>query len=113
MAGGGCGRRAGPVVAGPRPAPGRGRTAGAARRAVERSRGDADVPVRLLALDTLSRQKDLAPSLLGVAAASEDDNREVRLRAVRVLAASHDARAGVPLLARLADLDRQVRIEAI
>jgi len=69
--------------------------------------------VRLLAIDTLSRQKDLAPSLLAIAAATEDDSREVRVRAVRVLGASSDARAGVPLLARLGDLDRQVRVEAI
>ena len=84
-----------------------------ALRAVERSLGDADVTVRLLAIDTLSRQRDVAPSLLPIAAATEDDNREVRLRAVRVLAASHDRRAVVPLLARLGDGDRQIRVEAI
>ena len=84
-----------------------------ALRAVERSLSDADVTVRLLAIDTLSRQRDLAPSLLPIAAATEDDNREVRLRAVRVLALSHDRRAVVPLLARLGDADRQIRVEAI
>jgi HEAT repeat protein len=84
-----------------------------ALRAVERSLSDADVTVRLLAIDTLSRQRDIAPSLLPIAAATEDDNREVRLRAVRALALSHDRRAVVPLLPRLGDVDRQIRVEAI
>ncbi len=85
----------------------------AALRAVERSLSDADLTVRLLAIDTLTQQKDLAPSLLPLATASEDDNREVRVRAIRALAASRDRRAVVPLLARLGDIDRQVRVEAI
>ncbi len=82
-------------------------------RAVERSLSDADLTVRLLAVDTLAQQKDLTPSMLPLAAASEDDNREVRVRAIRALAASRDRRAVVPLLARLGDVDRQVRIEAM
>jgi HEAT repeat protein len=90
---------------GPLPAP--------ALRAVERSLSDADLTVRLLAVDTLAQQRDLTPSMLPLAAASEDDNREVRVRAIRALAASHDRRAVVPLLARLGDVDRQVRIEAM
>ncbi len=90
---------------GPLPAP--------ALRAVERSLSDADLTVRLLAVDTLAQQKDLAPSILPLAAASEDDNLEVRVRAIRALAASRDRLAVVPLLARLADVDRQVRIEAM
>ena len=85
----------------------------AAVRAVERSLTDADVTVRLLAIDTLAQQKDVTPSLLPLAAATEDDNREVRVRAIRALAASHDRRAVVPLLARLGDVDRQVRVEAM
>ncbi len=84
-----------------------------ALRAVERSLSDPDLTVRLLAVDTLAQQRDLAPSMLPLAAASEDDNREVRVRAIRALAASRDRRAVVPLLARLGDVDRQVRIEAM
>ena len=84
-----------------------------ALRAVERSLTDADASVRLLAIDALSRQKDLTISLLPIAAASEDDNREVRLRAIRLLAAARDRRGVVPLLARLSDVDRQARVESI
>ena len=84
-----------------------------ALRAIERSLSDPDLTVRLHAVDTLAQQKDLGPSMLPLAAASEDDNREVRIRAIRALAASHDRRAVVPLLARLGDVDRQVRIEAM
>ncbi len=85
----------------------------AALRAVERSLSDADVTVRLLAIDTLAQQKDVTPSLLPLAGATDDDNREVRVRAIRALGASRERRAVVPLLARLGDIDRQVRVEAI
>jgi HEAT repeat protein len=85
----------------------------AALRAIERSLSDGESTIRLLAIDTLSRQDDPRRSFLPIVAASEDDSREVRLRAVRLLGASHDARAAMPLLARLGDGDRQVRVEAI
>ena len=47
-----------------------------------------------------------APSLPAVLAALDDDNREVRLRAVRLAAASGDPRAALSLLGRLEDGDR-------
>src|SRR6185369_15079889 len=78
----------------------------AARRATERALGDADPAIRVQALEVLARQ-ELAPSFGAVVAAVDDDNREVRLRAVRLLADARDGRAAVPLLARPSDSDRQ------
>jgi HEAT repeat protein len=83
----------------------------AARHAVERAARDADASVRSAALDALERH-DASPSLSTVLVALEDDNREVRLRAVRIAGASGDPRAALPLLGRLEDADRQVRIDA-
>jgi HEAT repeat protein len=93
-----------------------------ARRAIERSLSDDDAMVRLLAIDALAREPATAPtgapppalpSFLAIATATEDEAREVRLRATRLLAESGDPRAAMPLLARLGDADRQVRITAI
>jgi cellulose synthase operon protein C len=84
----------------------------AARRAAERALGDAEPAIRVQALEALDRH-ELGPSFGAVAAAVDDDNREVRLRAVRLLGDAREARASVPLLARLADSDRQVRVEAL
>jgi HEAT repeat protein len=83
-----------------------------ARQAVERALRDADVAIRVAALDTLERH-EVAPSLGPVIAALDDDNREVRVRAVRLAAQAGDGRAVLPLLGRLEDGDRQVRLEAI
>src|SRR5688572_10236 len=84
----------------------------AARQAVERALRDADGAIRVAALDTLERH-DVGPSMAPVIAAIDDDNREVRLRAVRLAGLAGDARAVLPLLGRLEDGDRQVRLEAI
>jgi len=54
--------------------------------------------------------------LLGPAqllSALDDDNREVRLRAIRLLAGKRDPRVALPLLTHVEDADRQVRVEAI
>jgi len=84
----------------------------AARDAVERALRDPDPGIRGQALDALERH-DVGPSLPAVLAVLDDDNREVRLRAVRIAGASGDRRGDLPLLARLEDADHQVRIEAI
>ena len=55
----------------------------AARQAVERALRDSDGAIRVAALETLERH-DVGPSLAPVIAALDDDNREVRLRAVRL-----------------------------
>ena len=73
---------------------------------------DADAAVRISALDTLERH-DATPSLPAVLSALDDDNREVRLRAIRLVAGKRDPRIALPLLSRVEDADRQVRIEAI
>jgi HEAT repeat protein len=83
-----------------------------ARQAVERALRDPDASVRITALDTLERH-DALPSLPAVLSALDDDSREVRLRAVRLVAGKRDARIALPLLARVDDADRQVRSEAI
>jgi HEAT repeat protein len=84
----------------------------AAREAVERALRDPEAGIRSQALDALERH-DPAPSLPAVLAALDDDNREVRLRAVRLAGAVGAPRAALPLLARLEDSDHQVRLEAI
>ncbi len=84
----------------------------AARQAVERALRDSDGAIRVAALETLERH-DVGPSIAPVIAAIDDDNREVRLRAVRLAGLAADARAVLPLLGRLEDGDRQVRLEAI
>jgi len=84
----------------------------AARQAVERALRDSDAAIRVAALETLERH-DIGPSLPPVIAVLDDDNREVRLRAVRLAGLAADARTVMPLLGRLEDGDRQVRLEAI
>jgi len=83
-----------------------------ARQGIERAIRDPDASVRVSALDTLERH-DAMPSLPAVLTALDDDSREVRLRAVRLLAGQRDARIALPLLSRIEDADRQVRVEAI
>src|SRR6185436_14196791 len=73
---------------------------------------DPDVAVRISALDTLERH-DALPSLLAVLSALDDDSREVRLRAVRLVTGKRDPRVALPLLTHIEDADRQVRVEAI
>src|SRR5436190_7878181 len=83
-----------------------------ARQAIERALRDPDVSVRIAALDALERH-DALPSLPAVLATLDDENREVRARAIRILAGKPDPRAALPLLSRAEDTDRQVRIDAI
>jgi HEAT repeat protein len=83
----------------------------AGRRLAERALHDGDAGVRAAALDLFRRHGpgDAVPAIL---ATFDDDNREVRLRAVRIIAASRDPRAGLSLLGAIDDSDRQVRVEA-
>ena len=83
-----------------------------ARQAIELALRDADAAVRISALDTLERH-DATPSLSAVLSALDDDNREVRLRAIRLLAGKRDPRIALPLLTHVEDADRQVRVDAI
>ena len=83
-----------------------------ARQAIERAMRDPDVAVRISALETLERH-DALPSLLAVLSALDDDSREVRLRAVRLVTGKRDPRVALPLLTHIEDADRQVRVEAI
>ena len=84
----------------------------AVRAAVDRCLRDAEVTIRLLALDVLSRH-GAGPSFSAVAGALDDEQREVRLRAIRLLQDAGDRRAVTLLLGRLGDSDRQVNLEAI
>ncbi|HEX3696826.1 MAG TPA: HEAT repeat domain-containing protein [Polyangia bacterium] len=84
----------------------------AARAAVDRCLRDAEVTVRLLALDVLSRH-GAGPSFAAVANTLDDDQREVRLHAIRLLEAAGDRRAVTLLLGRLPDGDREVGLSAI
>src|SRR6476661_7385345 len=84
----------------------------AGRQAIELALRDADTAVRISALDTLERH-DAAPSLLAVLSALDDDSREVRMRAIRIVAGKRDPRIALPLLTHAEDADRQVRVEAI
>jgi len=83
-----------------------------ARQAVERALRDPDAAVRISALDALERH-DALPSLPAVLSTLDDDSREVRLRAIRIVSGKNDPRIALPLLARVDDTDRQVRAEAI
>jgi HEAT repeat protein len=83
-----------------------------ARRAIEDSLRDPDAAVRIAALDALERH-DVTPSLPAILSVLDDDNREVRLRAIRLIAGKRDPRIALPLLTRVEDADRQVRVEAI
>jgi HEAT repeat protein len=82
------------------------------RAAVNRCLRDADVAVRLAAIDVLSRHGPAA-SFSALAMALDDEQREVRLRAIRLLEEAHDRRAVTLLLGKLADSDRQVNLDAI
>ena len=82
------------------------------RAAVNRCLRDADVAVRLAAIDVLSRHGPAA-SFSALAIALDDEQREVRLRAIRLLEEAHDRRAVTLLLSKLADSDRQVNLDAI
>src|SRR4051812_27578472 len=83
-----------------------------ARQAIELALRDADAAVRISALETLERH-DVTPSLPAVLSALDDDNREVRLRAIRLLVGKRDPRIALPLLTHVEDADRQVRIDAV
>jgi len=84
----------------------------AARHAVERALHDSEAMIRSFALEALERH-DPAASLSDILGALEDDNREVRARAIRLAAMTGDPRAAPSLLARVEDADRQIRIDAI
>src|SRR4051794_10821176 len=60
-----------------------------ARQAVERAIRDPDAAVRISALEALERHDPL-PSLPAVLSALDDDNREVRVRAIRLVADKRD-----------------------
>jgi HEAT repeat protein len=83
-----------------------------ARATVEQAVRDSEPSVRQSALEVLAAHP-LGPSLQTLLAALDDDNREVRLRAVQLAGGSGDPRAAPPLLERLDDVDRQVRLQAI
>ena len=91
-----------------------------ARRAIEQAIRDRDAPVRMRALAALGRHDPL-PSLPVVLAALDDDSREVRLAAALVVEgmarqhadAPEAARlATLPMLERLDDADRLIRLAA-
>ena len=84
----------------------------AARAGVEHCLRDTDLALRLLALEVLARHGP-APSFAALAAALDDEQREVRVRAVRLLEDTRDRRAVTLLLGRLGDSDRQVSLEAV
>jgi HEAT repeat protein len=83
-----------------------------ARRAIEDALRDPDAAVRVAALDALERH-DATPSLPAILSVLDDDSREVRLRAIRLLAGKRDPRIALPLLTHVEDADRAVRVEAI
>jgi len=93
----------------------------AARRAIEQAIRDRDAPVRMRALAALGRHDPL-PSLPVILGALDDDSREVRLAAALVVEemarqqadAPEAARlATLPLLERLDDADRSIRLSAL
>jgi HEAT repeat protein len=93
-----------------------------ARQAIEQAIRDRDAPLRLRALEALGRHDPL-PSLPVLLGALDDDSREVRLAAVLVVEATarrhaaDDPRAlrlaTLPLLERLDDADRSIRLAAL
>jgi HEAT repeat protein len=89
-----------------------------ARRAIEQAIRDRDATIRLRALEALGRQ-EVAPSLPAVVAALDDDNREIRQQAIALVAAAAAedrpgaARATLPLLERVDDGDRGIRLAAL
>ena len=92
-----------------------------ARRAIEQAIRDRDAPVRTRALAALGRHDPL-PSLPVILGALDDDSREVRLAAVAVVeglvrqpadAPEAVRLATLPLLDRLDDADRSIRLSAL
>ncbi|HVZ72607.1 MAG TPA: HEAT repeat domain-containing protein, partial [Polyangia bacterium] len=85
-----------------------------ARRAVERALLDGDGPTRVLAIDVLAAHPaSTSGAPTSLLRALDDDEPGVRLRAVRALAATRDAKAGLALVARTTDGDRAVRNAAV
>ncbi len=93
----------------------------AAWRAIEQAVRDRDAPVRMRALAVLGRHEPL-PSLPVVLGALDDDSREVRLAAALVVegvarqhadAPEETRLATLPLLERLDDADRSIRLSAL
>jgi HEAT repeat protein len=82
-----------------------------ARRAVERALRNGDVTTRLVGLELLAARPSPS-SFAAVVALLDDELGEVRLRALRALAAIGDAHASLPVARRLGDVDRGVRVEA-
>jgi len=82
------------------------------RTAIEQATRDPEAAIRLHALEALERHP-IGPSLPVVLGALDDDNRDVRLWAVRLAEAAGDPRAALALCDRLDDADRQVRLLAI
>jgi len=82
------------------------------RRQVERNLGDEDAGTRLLAVDVLAVH-DLRPSWEVFAAKVDDPAREVRLRAIRALGATHEPKALLVLMGSRRDADRDVRAAAL
>ena len=87
-----------------------------ARQAIEQAIRDRDAPVRIRALAALGRHDPL-PSLPVVLAALDEDSREVRLAAALVIeradAPAAARLATLPLLERLDDADRLIRLSAL
>jgi HEAT repeat protein len=82
-----------------------------ARRALERAVRNGDVTTRLAGLEVLA-DHPAASSLGAIVALLDDEIAEVRVRALRALAAVRDPRASLAVERRLGDQDRGVRVEA-
>ena len=76
----------------------------AVRTLSERALRDADPSVRVAAIEVL-RRHGAGTAMPAILAAFDDDNREVRLRAVRLVASSREQRAAAALLGALDDGD--------
>jgi HEAT repeat protein len=92
-----------------------------ARRAIEQAVRDRDPVVRMRGLEALGRQ-DPAASFSVVLGALDDESREVRQQAALLVALTARARPGdanrtteatLPLLERLGDADRLIRLAAL
>jgi cellulose synthase operon protein C len=83
-----------------------------ARAALEQALRDPEPATRAHALDALQAQP-IGPSLSALLGVLDDDSREDRLQAVRLVGAAGDPRGALPLLDRLEDGDRQIRLQAI
>jgi HEAT repeat protein len=82
-----------------------------ARRALERALRNGDVTTRLAGLEVLA-DHPAASSLSALVALLDDEIGEVRVRALRAIAALRDPRASLAVARRLSDQDRSVRVEA-